>query len=220
MTRGKKARRFFTVLWVGGVLGLLAWGGSDLAIRKMAAGRVYGPADIASMPETRAAVVLGCSRTFPSGADNLYFTRRIAAAAELYKAGKLKCLVVSGDNHVKGYDEPTDMKEALVAAGVPADRIVCDYAGFRTLDSIVRAKEIFGLDRFIIVSQPAHVRRAVFLARSLGADASGYAAADVIGCNFLKTTIREQFAKINAVLDVVIHRQPKYLGSKEVLPDA
>jgi len=157
-------------------------------------------------------------RTLPNGLNNLYFSRRIDAAAELYKAGKVDCLIVSGDNHVKGYDEPSDMKESLVKAGVPADRIVCDYAGFRTLDTVVRAKKVFGLDSFIIVSQPDHVRRAVFTARGFGCDAYGYAAKDVNGRYSIKTTIREQLAKIAAVADVVLRRSPKFLGPREPLP--
>ena len=85
----------------------------------------------------------------------------------------MEALIVSGGNHVKGYDEPSDMKRALIAAGVPEDRIVCDYAGFRTLDSVVRAKTIFGLDSFLVVSQDFHVRRAVFLGRCWGLDVHG-----------------------------------------------
>lgn len=220
MIRRQRTRRIFRLLWVGAALFLLVWGGAEGLMRIRTSGRVYGATNLAAVSESRAAVVLGCSRTLARGTTNLYFARRIAAAAELYKAGKVKCLVVSGDNHVKGYDEPTDMKDALVVAGVPADRIVCDYAGFRTLDSMVRAKKVFGLDRFIVVSQPAHVRRAVFLARGFGTDAYGYAAADVNGRYSIKTTVREQFAKVGAVFDVIIRRSPKFLGRKETLPDA
>ncbi|MGN0854569.1 MAG: vancomycin high temperature exclusion protein [Kiritimatiellia bacterium] len=220
MDKWEWRKRACRILLAGVVLGLLCWVGSELVVRGMASGRIFCPTEVDLVPEARAAVVLGCSRTVPSGASNLYFTRRIAAAVELFKEGKVKCLIVSGDNHTKGYDEPTDMKEALMAAGVPATRIVCDYAGFRTLDSVVRAKEVFGLDRFIVISQPAHARRAVFLARSFGADAYGFAAADVNRRYSLKTTIREQFAKIGAVLDVIIRRSPKFLGPKEILPDA
>ena len=94
----------------------------------------------------------------------------------------------------------------------------CDYAGFRTLDTVVRAKKVFGLDSFIIVSQPDHVRRAVFTARGFGCDAYGYAAEDVNGRYSIKTTIREQLAKIAAVLDVILRRSPKFLGPRETLP--
>ena len=196
----------------------LVWGASAIAVYAVSSGRVFDSASIDAVPHRRAAVVMGCVRTLPNGLDNLYFSRRIDAAAELYKAGKVDCLIVSGDNHVKGYDEPSDMKESLVNAGVPAERIVCDYAGFRTLDTVVRAKKVFGLNSFIIVSQPDHVRRAVFTARGFGCDAYGYAAKDVTGRSSIKTTIREQLAKIAAVADVIFRRGPKFLGPRETLP--
>ena len=196
----------------------LTWGASAIAVYAISSGRVFDSASMDAVPRQRAAVVLGCVRTLPNGLNNRYFSRRIDAAAELYKAGKVDSIIVSGDNHVKGYDEPSDMKESLVNAGVPAERIVCDYAGFRTLDTVVRAKKVFGLDSFIIVSQPDHVRRAVFTARGFGCDAYGYAAKDVNGRYSIKTTIREQLAKIAAVADVILRRSPKFLGPRETLP--
>ena len=214
--RVKHCLKIFSIVFL---LFVLAWGVSVLLILGVTSGRVFGTDELAAVPAQRAGVVLGCGKTLPNGRDNLYYLRRIAAAAELYKAGKVGCFIVSGDNHVNGYDEPSDMKASLVAAGVPSERIVCDYAGFRTLDSVVRAKEVFGLGSFIVISQSDHVRRAVFLARGFGADAYGYAAEDVNGRYSIKTTIREQFAKIGAVFDVVIRRKPKFLGPKETLPD-
>ena len=180
---------------------VLAWGASTIAVYAVSSGRVFDSESIDAVPRRRAAVVLGCAKTLSNGLGNLYFTYRIRAAAKLYKTGKVDCLIVSGDNHVKS-----------------ADRIVCDYAGFRTLDTVVRAKKVFGLDSFIIVSQPDHVRRAVFIARGFGCDAYGYEAEDVTGRYSIKTTIREQFAKIAAVADVVLRRSPKFLGPREKLP--
>ena len=214
----KRRLRILKFAAIATALLLLAWGGSAIAVYAVSSGRVFDSAGIDAVPCRRAAVVLGCVRTLPNGLSNLYFSRRIDAAAELYKAGKVDCIIVSGDNHVKGYDEPSDMKESLVKAGVPDDRIVCDYAGFRTLDTVVRAKKVFGLDSFIIVSQPDHVRRAVFTARGFGCDAYGYAAKDVNGRYSIKTTIREQLAKIAAVADVILRRRPKFLGPREPLP--
>jgi len=203
---------------IGGAAFLVLWGVSDVAIRVAASGRVYSKATLDAVPPVRAAVVLGCARTVRGGLNNLYYDRRIRAAADLYAAGKVRAIVVSGDNHVKGYDEPTDMKGDLVACGVPADRIVCDYAGFRTLDSVVRARKVFGLDDFIVVSQPFHVRRAIFIARGFGADARGYVAEDVSGRHSIKTSLREQLAKIAAVTDVILRRRPKFLGPLEEVP--
>ncbi len=212
------SRRKLLRLAVWGIVdALLAWGGAALAIRLASNGRVFDSESIAALPRLRAGVVLGCSKSTRHG-PNLYFARRIAAATELYKAGKVDCLIVSGDNHVKTYDEASDMKASLVEAGVPEAQIVCDYAGFRTLDTVVRAKKVFGLDSFVVISQPDHVRRAVFTARGFGCDAYGYAAQDVNGRYSIKTTIREQLAKIAAVLDVISRRGPKFLGPREMLP--
>ena len=199
--------------------GLLLWGVADVGIRIASSGRLYDKTTIEQIPDARAAVVLGCVRILKDGCRNQFYGYRIRAAAELYKAGKVKAIIVSGDNHVKGYDEPSDMKEDLVAAGIPAEKVVCDYAGFRTLDSVVRAREVFGAEKFIVVSQPFHVRRALFLAWGFGCDAYGYAAEDVRGINSIMTLLREQLAKVAALMDVVIRRQPKFLGSKESLPE-
>ena len=203
----------------GMVAALVAWGVSAIAVYWASSERVFDKSSIDNVPHCRAAVVLGCRKVLAHGRLNLYFTRRIAAAAELYRAGKVDCLIVSGDNHIKEYDEASDMKGSLVEAGVPADRIVCDYAGFRTLDSVVRAKKVFGLDSYLVVSQGDHVRRAVFTARGFGCDAYGYAAQDVNGRYSVKTRIREQFAKVAAVLDVILRRSPKFLGPREHLPE-
>ena len=214
----KRRLRIIKYVAIAVAVMVLAWCASAIAVYAASSGRVFDSVSIDAVPHRRAAVVMGCVRTLPNGLNNLYFSRRIDAAAELYKAGKVDCLVVSGDNHVKGYDEPSDMKESLVNAGVPAERIVCDYAGFRTLDTVARAKKVFGLNSFIIVSQPDHVRRAVFTARGFGCDAYGYAAKDVNGRYSIKTTIREQLAKIAAVADVIFRRSPKFLGPRETLP--
>ena len=209
-------RRIALVL---GVAFLILWIGSDVAIRVASSGRVYSKATLDAVPSARAAVVLGCSRTVRGGLGNLYYHRRIRAAADLFASGKVRAVVVSGDNHVRSYDEPADMKGDLIACGVPADRIVCDYAGFRTLDSVVRARKVFGLNDFIIVSQPFHARRAVFLARGFGINAVGYEAEDVSGRHSVKTCLREQLAKIAALVDVIIRRQPKFLGPLEKVPE-
>ena len=99
-----------------------------------------------------------------NGNNNLYFDYRILAAVELYKAGKIKYILISGDNRKKDYNEPEEMKKALIQKGVPAKFIYLDYAGFRTLDSVVRAKEVFGQNQLTIISQRFHNERAIYLA--------------------------------------------------------
>jgi len=134
-------------------------------------------------------------------------------------AGKVDYLVVSGDNHVRGYDEPKDMKDSLVEAGVPPERIYCDYAGFRTLDSIVRVREIFGQTKITIISREFHNQRALFIARHRGVDAIAFNAPEVDAYNSFKTKCRELVARANMLLDLfVLRREPKYLGDKISIP--
>jgi SanA protein len=125
---------------------------------------------------------------------------------------------VSGDNRAKEYNEPKHMFEALIKKGVPERAITLDYAGFRTLDSVVRCKKVFGQHKFIIVSQRFHVERALFIADKFGVDAIGFAAQDPWGHYSLKPRIREFFAKTKAIIDLyIIHKKPKFLGKKEVV---
>jgi SanA protein len=185
--------------------------GARAIIANAAKDRTYS--DVSSVPQKRVALVLGCPKRVYGGWLNPFFESRMEAAADLYRHGKAEYLIVSGDNHVRGYDEPTDMKNSLVEKGVPSDRIYLDYAGLRTLDSVVRAKEIFGQDRITVVSQRFHNERAIFLAEHHGIDAIGFDAADVPTQYAFNTLVREQFAKVKAVLDIyVLHKRPHLLG--------
>ena len=171
--------------------------------------------DVSLIPHRRVGLVLGCPKRVPGGWSNPFFENRMAAAAKLYHQRKVDFLVVSGDNHVHSYDEPTDMKNALIEKGVPKDRIYLDYAGLRTLDSVVRVKQIFLQDKVTIVSQNFHNQRAIFLASHHGIDAIGFDAPDVATEYALKTLVREQFAKVKAVLDIyVLRAKPHFLGQK------
>jgi len=191
--------------------------GCEWWITRAAKGRCFEEPE--QVPETPVAVVLGASPKLADGRTNLFFQERITAAAALFKAGRVKALIVSGDNGTRGYDEPTEMKLALVQLGVPEARIVCDYAGFRTLDSVVRAKEIFGQARVVFVSQRFHNERAIYLAGTQGTDACGFNAGDVPVAQSPKTFLREKLACVKAVLDVtVLGTRPKFLGEKVAVP--
>jgi len=184
-----------------------------IAIRRAAHGRTYD--EVAAIPHRPVGLVLGCSKHLRDGRENLFFLHRVAAAAELFGAGKVDHLLVSGDNRTVDYDEATDMKEALVARGVPESRVTCDFAGLRTLDSIVRAKEVFGQTELTVVSQEFHNQRAIFIAGRRGIDAIGFNADEVDAFNSFRTRCREHLARVKAVLDVcVLGTQPKFLGEK------
>jgi SanA protein len=199
------------VLGLGFVFGCEGW------IARTAAGRCFDAVE--TVPAAPVAVVLGASSRLPDGRENLFFLPRMEAAAALFKAGRVKALIVSGDNGTQGYDEPTDMKRVLMQMGVPTEKIVCDYAGFRTLDSVVRAREVFGQQCVIFVSQRFHNERAIYLARAFGIEAYGLDAKDVPVALSVKTFLREKLACVKAVLDVnVLGTKPRFLGEKVLLP--
>jgi len=169
--------------------------------------------EVDNVPSRKTALVLGAAKNLRSGHPNLYFTYRMQAAKELYDAGKVNAFVLSGDNSRESYNEPQDMHDALVELGVPDSIIYLDYAGFRTLDSVVRMKEIFGQDNFIVVSQKFHNERAIFLAQYYGLTADGYNAKDVpLMRSSVRTKIREKFARVKVFVDMVLGKEPKFLG--------
>ncbi len=181
-----------------------------------AQGHCYNSVD--DVPPRYLGVVLGCVKQV-GRYENVFFNSRVKAAAELFHAGKVQFLLVSGDNHRNGYDEPTDLKEDLVKKGVPADHIYCDYAGLRTLDSIVRAQRVFGQRDFTIISQRFHNERALYIAHRSGMkDAVAYNAPDVADEWMFKMYLREIPARIKAVLDVeVLGTKPMFLGKKVLI---
>jgi SanA protein len=171
--------------------------------------------DIAQVPENEVGLVLGTSKRLADGRKNLYFQYRIEAAVKLYKAGKIKYVLVSGDNAQMSYNEPRDMKKSLVKRGIPEEVIYLDFAGFRTFDSVVRAKKIFGQNHITIISQKFHNQRALYIASQNGMQAIGFNARDVNLQNGFKTMVREKFARIKVFLDLYIfNTQPKFLGDK------
>ena len=185
----------------------------DLRISYGVDDRVYTSSAI--IPEAPVALLLGTAKTF-QGYPNAFYTRRIEAAAELYHSGKVRGILISGDNGRSDYNEPEDMREDLILSGVPPEFITLDYAGFRTLDSIVRAKEVFGQSRLTIVSQRFHVERALYLAKEHGIDAIGYVAGDPLSRNSrLRVRAREILARTAAVLDASVGRRPRFLGKSE-----
>jgi SanA protein len=207
----RKLTLFFIIAVICGGIFLLV---TDLYIGTSAKDKIYR--NIEQIPHKKAALVLGTAK-FYKGRKNPFYENRLNAVTELWASGKIDAILVSGDNSRKDYDEPTNMKRDLIDRGIPPEYITIDYAGFRTLDSVVRADEIFGLEDYIIVSQPFHCIRAIFLAEQHGQKAIGYCAKDVISPAGIKTRLREVLARSKAVMDVVTGKKPKYLGKKEVV---
>ncbi|WP_309396881.1 SanA/YdcF family protein [Cerasicoccus maritimus] len=213
------AKRMFIVGGLGAIAALSLIFYARHAVNQAAGGRVQ--TEVAQAAVSEVGLVLGANPELSDGRPNLYFEYRMDAAAALYHAGKIERLLVSGANPTPLYDESTAMKLALIKRGVPADSIARDYAGLRTLDSVVRAKEIFGCNEVMIISQAFHVERALYLAQEHDLNATGFAARDVNFAFGMKTKVREELARVKAVLDCkVLGTEPKYLGKEIYLATA
>ncbi len=191
---------------------------ANVKVENASKGKIYSSVD--SIPHNKVALLLGTNPLNKWGRPNSYFTNRINTAAELYHAGKVDFIIASGDNHTKQYDEPTAMRDSLMAHDVPEDRIILDFAGFRTLDSVVRAKEVFGCDTLTIISQEDHNARALYLAEANGIDAVAISAPLRAGRWVrIRLAIREWLARDKMMLDLWFGKQPHFLGEKIEIPD-
>ncbi|MFK0253355.1 vancomycin high temperature exclusion protein [Streptomyces sp. NPDC090445] len=207
LPRGVRGRRrAVQAVMAGCVLALLpsAW------THAVAADRLHGTADT---PPAEVAVVFGAGLW--NGRPTPYLARRLDAAAELYRTGKVKVVLVTGDNSRTEYDEPGAMRTYLTGHGVPDARIVSDYAGFDTWDSCVRAREIFGVERAVLISQGFHIRRAVALCQAAGVESYGVGVDDEHDATWYYGGTREVFAAGKAALDAAFRPEPHFLGPKE-----
>jgi SanA protein len=188
---------------------------SNYVVKKSAEGKLFDRVE--DVPARATALVFGTSPG-SNGRENPFYKYRMEATAELWKTGKIKHIIVSGDNSTVQYDESTAMKNSLIALGVPDSVITLDYAGFRTLDSVVRCKLVFGQSDIIIVSQQFQNERAIFIANHFGINAVALNAEDVHHKFVGRTQIREYFARVAALLDIyVLGTQPRFSGPKEVI---
>lgn len=171
---------------------------------------------IDSLPTRNAALVLGTSKGLLGGGDNLYFKYRMEATSRLFKQGKVKYLILSGNNDSEYYNEPKDMQKALLALGVPSDAMILDFSGKRTYDSILRAKYLFHENSLTIISQNFHTARALYIAQAESLDAVAFAAQDVPAYYSYHTILREYLARVKAILDVhFLHPQANITDNQE-----
>ena len=171
--------------------------------------------DVAKIPMNKVGLLLGTGKYLSDGRLNLYYQYRLEATKELYDNGKIEFVLISGDNSRKTYNEPQMFKEDLVKLGIPKEKIYLDYAGFRTLDSVIRSNKIFGQNKITIISQRFHNERAIYISKHKDIDAIGYNAKDVNKLYGFKTRIREKLARVKMMMDLyVTNKQPKYLGEK------
>jgi SanA protein len=207
-----RARTLIRLAAGASALAALVLIGSNAWLLLHARERIYSA--VARLPQNDIGLVLGTAPRLGKW-QNLFFEGRMDAAAKLYHAGKVRHLLLSGDNGTRGYDEPTAMKKALLARGVPESALHLDYAGFRTLDSMARAKTVFGVSEVTVITDDFHLARSLFLADSFGLKAVGYSPPPVPLRSSAKTRVRETVARLASLVDVyVLHRQPKFYGPK------
>jgi SanA protein len=174
--------------------------------------------DIVKVPYRKTAVLLGTSKFLRNGKKNDFFFNRIDATVLLFKNHKIDFIIISGDNSTKEYNEPAEMQKELIKRGIPKNKIYLDFAGFRTLDSAVRAKKIFDQNDIVFISQKFHNERAIYLAREFKMNAIGFNAKDVQKYAGLKTHVREYFARVKLFIDLWFGVEPKFLGPKIKIP--
>lgn len=200
----------------GGLLGLAGIVLSYQVIAQNATGRVFD--DPASIDSPQIALLLGTTPKLADGRANLYFEYRVAATLRLFETGKIARVIVSGDHSRDDYNEPEAFRARFLQAGIPDEKIHLDYAGFRTLDSVVRAKEVFGQSQVLIVSQRFHNERAIYLADHFGLRASAFNAQDIGGASGLKNLVRESLARVKVFIDLLLGVEPKFLGKSIDVP--
>ena len=206
-------KRFFIAL-VSFVLVVLIV--CNIWIVKSTENRIYS--DLNKLPDHRIGLVLGTSHRSVGGGPNPFFEHRIETAAELFRLGKIDHFILSGDNSTMFYNEPLEMRKALISKGVPPSAITLDYAGLRTLDSVVRSKEIFGQSKITIITQSFHSYRAIFISNFYEIDAVAMVAEEPGIERTFKVRLREYLARTKAVLDLYIFKTaPRHLGEKEDL---
>ena len=207
-----RIRKIITITVVLVSIALISLIVCNAIINSFAEGKTYN--SLETIPKNKVGIILGTAKNIRGGGSNPYYEYRLNAVISLYRAGKIEFILVSGDNGSIYYNEPTTIKNDLVEAGVPSDKIFLDYAGFRTLDSMVRAKEVFGLDEATIVSQKFHNERAIYLAHKNGLNAIGFNAQDVSLESGFKIQVREYFARVKVFIDLALNTRPKFSGDK------
>ncbi|MEI6411676.1 MAG: ElyC/SanA/YdcF family protein, partial [Bacteroidota bacterium] len=188
---------------------------ANITVNQATAAFISG--DIEQVKPNDVGLLLGTGKFLSNGNNNPFFFNRIDAAVALFKSGKIKHIIISGDNSREDYNEPADMKAELVRNEIPDSLIYLDYAGFRTLDAVVRARDIFGQSSFVVISQQFHNQRAVYLARAFGINAFGYNAKEVSTGMGFRTKMREFFARSKMFLDLFFGVKPRFLGEKVVI---
>lgn len=205
----RKIIKIFIFFFICSIWSIIA---SDLITVSQTKSDIYS--SVSELPENKVWLLLGTSKYTSGGRRNLFYLYRIRAAHELYENEKIEYILVSGDNSTQQYNETDTMVTDLIELWVPEEKIYGDYAGFRTLDSVIRAREIFGQSEYTIISQEFHLQRAVFIAKQKWIDAVGFAARDVPVWLAPRVWIRERLARVKMMIDIIFQIKPKFLGEE------
>ncbi|HTE27576.1 SanA/YdcF family protein [Flavitalea sp.] len=208
-------RKRFTVIYVAAGLllsVLLIVIICNAKVENAAAGKTFSK--VGDVPYNKVGLVLGTGKTLEGGFINPYYQYRVNAAVELWKKNKIQSIIISGDNSTTDYNEPGDFRQDLIKLGVDSNHIYLDYAGFRTFDSMVRLKKIFGQDSVTVISQEFHNERALYIAKREGIVAVGFNARDVNAKQGIKVQAREKLARVKLFVDYLVGTEPKFLGKK------
>jgi vancomycin permeability regulator SanA len=205
--------RFLKLSWLLlgiGMVGLATLTAAVSFMRSTAAGHIYAESTV---PPTPVALVLG-AQVYPDGTPSAFLAARLDLAKRLYDGGVVEMIIVSGDHLAPEFDEPLAMRNYLIRAGVPAEKLIADSGGFDTYESCLRAKRIFNLSQLIIVTQTYHLVRAVATCRALGIDATGVGdeSARQNTMAWLRGAIRDQIACVKTVVDLVTRPEPRALN--------
>lgn len=186
----------------------------DFVVTHQTTAKTYN--DVALIPHRKVGLLLGCSKYATNGLS-MFYRYRLDAAVELFKARKIDYILVSGDNRTLQYNEPKWMHDDLVARGIPSKKIFLDYAGLRTLDSVVRCSRVFGENKITVISQQFHNQRAIFIANHWNMDAVGYNAKNVSGSLGFQVLLREKLARVAMMIDLWTGKEPRYYGDRVVI---
>ena len=204
-------KKLFKILLLLCLIGIAIVVWCSHIVEKSSRGKIFN--NVSDIPCNDVGLLLGTNPIGRTGRPNIYYVHRIQAVIDLYKAGKIKVVLISGDNSHRSYNEPEYMKKDLVSKGIPADRIFLDYAGFRTFDSMIRAQKVFGQNSFTIISQEFHNQRALYICQHLGIDAVAFNAKNTISRYWrIRMYFREKLARTKAVLDILFGKKPHFLG--------
>ena len=210
------SKKFFSFLFFIIAIALVITYTCNEIIVYTAKGKLYSNVD--SIPFNKVGLLLGTSKYAAGERDNPFYDYRIDAAAKLIQSGKIKYLIISGDNGRKDYNEPASMRADLINHGIDSSIIYLDYAGFRTFDSMLRLKIIFGQDSVTVISQPFHNERAIYIASREGINAIGFNANNVSRRVGFITSVREKLARVKVFVDFLFNTKPKFLGNSITIP--